>query len=105
MQYTVSYKKNKYANNVHWIRAAKTCPIELWALSEVWKILSDDRGDCGSCVIGAGFLFKYKKKWYFMPPRSRWQGSCSWEPYVEMIKKVLENIGVTDLYYDWGQLD
>jgi hypothetical protein len=29
-------------------------------------------GDGGSCVLGAGFKFRYQKKLYFMPPLSPW---------------------------------
>jgi len=62
-------------------------------------------GDEGSCVIGAGFTFKYRGKWYFMRSQSPWQGSISWEHFVGDVQAMLENAGAEDISYDWGVLD
>lgn len=42
---------------------------------------------------------------YFMHVCSRWQGSLSWEPHVETIKSLLEEIGATNIYYNCGHMD
>ena len=73
----MKHPKNKYANDVHCIIDEADAPKELWEISEKWRELADAEGDVGSCVMGAGFIFKYQKKWYFLIPRSRWQGSIS----------------------------
>jgi len=101
----MKHPKNKYANDVHCIIDEADAPKELWEISEKWRELADAEGDVGSCVMGAGFIFKYQKKWYFLIPRSRWQGSISWEKHIDTIHKALEALGVTDLRYDWGHLD
>ena len=80
-------------------------PQEIKPISEEWTKLANDYGDVGSCVLGAGFLFKFKGEKYKLPPRSRWQGSCSWEIFVPQIKEKLQEIGCTELWFDWGIMD
>ena len=101
----MKHPKSIYANDVNHIHKQGDAPAELWTISEKWRELSDKEGDHGSCVLGAGFLFKHQKKWYFMGPRSRWQGSCSWEVYIDTIRADLEALGVSDLRYEWGNMD
>ena len=101
----MKHPKYKYANDVHRIRNMEDTPKELWEISEKWRELANKEGDVGSCVLGAGFVFKYQKKWYFMFPRSKWQGSISWETHIETIRVDLEALGVTDLRYEWGNMD
>lgn len=70
-----------------------------------WYNRSKKTGDIGSCVLGAGMKFNYNGTEYFMNPCSPWQGSCSWEAHTDWVKKELEKIGCTDVYYDCGHLD
>lgn len=80
-------------------------PDELREIMNIWWQLSEKTGDIGSCVMGAGFKFKYKNILYFMSACSPWQGSCSWEAHVDHIRGQLEKIGATEIYYDYGVLD
>ena len=80
-------------------------PVEILSIMEHWYELSVSTGDTGCCVIGAGMYFTYKGTPYKMSPCSPWQGECSWTPYVDRVKKMLANIGATDIYWDCGRLD
>ena len=80
-------------------------PFVLADISRHWIELSRQTGDSGTCVLGAGFLFKYQGIWYFLSPNSPYQGSLSWEPHVEVIKTLLINAGATEIDYDWGRMD
>jgi hypothetical protein len=71
----------------------------------MWTDLANSYGDVGSCVIGAGFEFDYNGQRYFLPPLSRWQGSISWEHWKDKIQRELENVGATNVRYDWGTMD
>ena len=80
-------------------------PQAIIPISREWTRLSDAYGDVGSCVLGAGFEFTYEGQRYFLPPWCKWQGSCSWEAYVEKVKKELLDVGCTELRYNWGNMD
>ena len=80
-------------------------PSKLEAIMDIWYELSKKEGEGGSCVLGAGFKFEWKGDKYFMPSQSPWQGSLSWEEHKDTIQKMLENVGATDIYYDWGRMD
>lgn len=80
-------------------------PPELLEIQEDWKAKADAYGDEGSCVLGAGFEFTYQGQDYKMRPTTRWQGSCSWEVFVPEIQKRLEEIGATDIRFDYGNMD
>ena len=104
MKTTVKYYKDKYANDVIRERDGYF-PAELKEISKKWTELQRTVGDHGSCVLGAGFLFKYQKKWYFMSPQGGYQGSISWERHYKVIEAMLDDLGVTDLRYEWGNMD
>jgi hypothetical protein len=80
-------------------------PEELQAISDWWIEQANAYGDKGSCVIGAGFKFRYQEKLYFMPPLSKWQGSCSWEASKDQVKEKLEAVGAVEITYNWGVMD
>lgn len=91
-------------------------PIYLWdskqpeaapfkELMDDWRELSRAYGDKGSCVMGAGFKFKYKGTPYFMAAQSPWQGCSSWESSVDYIKQKLMLMGCTDIRYNYGTMD
>lgn len=83
----------------------QSLPKELIVIGMAWKELQNKIGDVGSCVIGAGFGFKYNNKEYFLTPCSRFQGSVSWETDKGSIEKMLQAIGATDIKYKWGVMD
>ena len=99
--------KNKYANDVTYLNGSRleSAPAELQFISEEWTKRANAYGDSGSCVLGAGFLFKFRRQWFFLPPLCRWQGSISWEHCYEDIQYMLIDIGATDISYDWGNMD
>lgn len=78
---------------------------ELREIMKHWYELSSKCGDYGCCVIGAKMCFTYKGKEYEMAPCSPHQGEGSWTPHVETIKRMLRNIGATDVYYYYGRMD
>ena len=80
-------------------------PRELQHIMDVWYDLSEKEGDKGSCVLGAGFEFEYQGDKYFMPAQSPYQGSISWETHKDTIYQMLEDIGTTDIWYNWGRMD
>lgn len=80
-------------------------PIELFVIQRCWFELSMLVGNEGSCVINAGFRFKYHNIPYFMPPMSPYQGSISWEKHKDKIEKLLISCGAIDIVYDYGRMD
>jgi hypothetical protein len=78
---------------------------ELKNIMVTWYELSKMSGDGGSCVLGAGFNFKYKGNPYKMGACSPWQGSLSWEEHIGTVKEMLLNIGATEIHYDYGRMD
>lgn len=83
----------------------KSIVPELRAIMDKWYELSEAVGDKGSCVICAGFEFEWNDDKYFMNPCSPWQGSISWETNKDDIRKMLEDIGATNIIYKWGVID
>ena len=80
-------------------------PPELQKIMDIWYEWSSTVGDEGSCVLGAGFKFKWQGKKYFMCACSPYQGSISWEKYKDTIKVLLEDVGAENIYYEWGNMD
>lgn len=80
-------------------------PDVLRYISRMWADLANAYGDKGSCVLGAGFEFMYQGKVYFMPPLCRVQGCIAWEVYKDQIQEQLEEIGATQITYEYGFLD
>jgi hypothetical protein len=93
-------KKKIYLHNGNFLN-----PRDLQNIMDVWYDLSKKEGDIGSCVLGAGFGFEWKGEKYFMPAQSPWQGSCSWEAHKDVIHKMLEDVGATEISYAWGIMD
>lgn len=87
-----------------WVSREDVLP-ELKRIMRTWYDLSKATGDKGCCVIGAGISFEYKGQPYKMAPCSPWQGEGSWTPHVEEIKKMLEDIGATDIHWNCGMMD
>ena len=83
----------------------KAAPEELDHIMNRWFDLSDQTGDIGSCVLGAGFSFDYKGDSYFMSVCSPWQGSISWERHIPAVEQMLRDVGCTDIIYKWGRMD
>lgn len=79
--------------------------LELKEIMETWYELSRETGDKGCCVLGAGMNFEYKGKPYKMAACSPWQGENSWTPHVDKVKRMLEEIGATNIYWNCGMMD
>ena len=80
-------------------------PSQLKNIMDIWWELSKRTGDIGSCVLGAGFNFEWNGDKYFMPAQSPYQGSISWEEHIDVVKQTLENLGATEISYNWGRMD
>ena len=80
-------------------------PGELKNIVIAWKEFQESIGESGTPVLGAGFKFKLNGIKYFMSPCSRFQGSISWETHKDIVGSMLENLGATEIYYDWGRMD
>lgn len=102
IEYT-AYEKEPEPKFIH--MNSEDVPAELKNIMLAWYELSKKVGDKGSCVIGAGYSFKYFGCPYFMSACSPYQGSLSWESCLEPVKNMLVNIGATDIRYDYGRLD
>ena len=102
VEYTY-YEKPK--ETVYLYNGVFSNPTELQNIMKIWFDLSKKEGEGGSCVLGAGFKFEWNGDSYFMPAQSPWQGSCSWEAHKDVIHKMLEDIGATEIYYNWGRMD
>lgn len=100
---TTNYERPEQAEHIYLRREDVPKPLKL--IMELWHYLSNTVGDKGSCVIGAGFKFRYEGKLYFMSACSPYQGSISWETHKDTVKEMLEGIGATEITYDWGRLD
>ena len=85
-----------------WDRSVHTV---LRAIMDEWYKLSEQTGDIGGCTVGDGFEFEWNGDEYFMCPCSPYQGSVSYETHVGSIKKMLSDIGATNIHYNYGRLD
>jgi len=84
---------------------SNVCPTELESIRSEWEKRENEYGDVGSCVLGAGFRFKFDGLYYKMPPQGHYQGSCSWEASADIIREMLKNAGCKEISYDWGNMD
>lgn len=96
---------NRPKQTVYLYRDMDNLPSELAEVMFDWWRLSKAAGESGSCVLGAGFEFEWNDNKYFMPAQSPYQGSISWETPKDQIKKMLDDIGATNIYYNWGRMD
>lgn len=101
----VEYTKYEKPKETIYIYRGSDNPPELQTIMNTWYELSKEVGDKGSCVIGAGFEFEWQDNKYFMSACSPWQGSISWETHKDVIQNLLESVGATNIYYNWGRLD
>ena len=101
----VEYTKYEQPKRTIYLYRGTDNPYELQVIMDTWYELSKEVGDKGSCVLGAGFEFEWQGDKYFMSACSPWQGSISWETNKDDIQKALENIGATNIYYRWGNMD
>lgn len=102
VEYT-KYERPKETIYLH--RGDFSNPSELNEIMSIWYNLSKESGNKGSCVLGAGFEFEWQGDKYFMSACSPYQGSLSWEAHIDTIKEMLEKIGATNIYYNWGRMD
>ena len=102
VEYTV-YEQPK--EKIHLYSSLKDIPYDIKIIMDKWHWWSMLEGDKGSCVIGAGFNFEWNEDEYFMPAQSPYQGSLSWEAHKDAVHQLLEQIGATNIRYDWGTMD
>lgn len=80
-------------------------PRELNNVMMVWRSESEKVGDIGACVLGDYLQFDYKGDTYRMSNQSPYQGEYSWIKPLPQIKKMLENMGATNIFHNPGRLD
>ena len=102
VEYT-KYERPK--ETIYLYKSNDNIPFELQNIMDMWYFLSSQTNQLGSCVIGAGFEFEWDGDKYFMPACSPYQSSISWETHKDEIEKMLEEIGATNIYYNWGRMD
>lgn len=86
-------------------RLGKEYPKELDTVMDLWYDLGQLVGDEGSCVIGQNMSFIYKGVNYEMCPITGFQGEYAHVKWVDVIKKLLETMGATDINWNCGRLD
>ena len=87
-------------------RADDGIPLsELATIMNKWYELSKATGDKGCCTIGEYMEFRYRGTLYRMCPQSPYQGDYSWSCHVPEIKKMLVDIGATEIYMNYGRMD
>lgn len=101
IEYT--YLNKEEIKNIY--RSENAPDLAIKTIMDNWYEMSKQYGDVGGCVIGAYMEFDYREQKYRMSPQSPWQGSCSWESHVDDVKKLLESIGATNVYFNYGRLD
>jgi hypothetical protein len=101
----VEYTKYEQPKRTIYLYRGNNNPFELQTIMDEWFVLSELVGDEGSCVLGAGFDFEWQGNKYFMPACSPYQGSISWETHKDRVQRALEDIGATNIYYRWGNMD
>ena len=101
----VEYTKYERPKEAIYLYRGTPKSSELQNIMDTWYELSKKAGDEGCCVIGAGFEFEWQDDKYFMSACSPWQGNISWETPKDTIKEMLEKIGATNIYYNWGRMD
>lgn len=92
-------------NPIFILKYKGNCPPAIEPIRAEWEKRENEYGDVGSCVIGAGFEFKYEGLYYEMPPQGHWQGSVSWEASVNDIQKLLTEVGCEEIYFNYGRMD
>jgi hypothetical protein len=80
-------------------------PTELNLIMTTWYELAKEIGDKGCCTIGEYMEFRYKGIKYRMSSQSPYQGDYSWSVHVPKIKEMLNGIGATDIYMNYGRMD
>lgn len=80
-------------------------PRELNEVMRVWRSESEKVGDIGPCVLGDYLQFDYKGDTYRMDNQSPYQGEYSWTKPLPKIKKMLSDIGATNIFHNPGRLD
>jgi hypothetical protein len=103
VEYTYYEQPKETIQLYRWNREAN--PSELQSIMDEWFVQSSMVGDKGSCVLGAGFTFEWRGDKYFMNACSPYQGSISWEEPKDKIRNMLEEVGATEIYYKWGNMD
>lgn len=91
---------------IEWLYRPDNAPDnEIKNIMETWYRLADATGDIGACTIGEYMEFVYKGTRYRMCPQTPYQGDYSWSAHVDVIKKMLSDIGATEMYMNYGRLD
>ena len=101
----VEYTKYERPKETIYLYRHSENPYELQLIMDAWYEASKAVGNVGCCVVGAGFEFEWQGDKYFMSACSPYQGSISWETPKDTIKEMLEKIGATKIYYNWGRMD
>ena len=77
----------------------------IYQIQRLWKQLSENQGDCGTCVLGEKLNFSYQGKHYSMIPLDGCQGSLSRESTVKLVEPLLKSIGCDGISFDYGRMD
>lgn len=80
-------------------------PKELDKVMKFWMEASRKVGDRGACTIGEYLEFIYEGKKYRMCSQSPYQGDQSWMIPLPSVKKMLSEMGATEIYVNYGRLD
>lgn len=88
-----------------WDDNVEVYPSELNEVMITWRSESEKVGDIGGCVLGDYLQFDYKGDTYRMDNQSPYQGEYSWTKPLPKIKKMLADMGATNIFHYPGRLD
>ena len=89
-----------------WLYHTEDAPDQyIRSLMHIQFLMASAIGDKGPCTVGEHIEFRYKGTLYRMCMQTPYQGACSWQNTIPLVKSALEIFGATEIFVDYGRLD
>lgn len=111
VQYTMINKPKEYDLirpnycRERWTDEPFDYPKELDDIMNAWRDYSAKLNHAGLCIIGECIEFDYKGNKYRMHSQCVYQGEEHYHQCAEYVRPLLEEIGATKIYINYGRLD
>lgn len=99
-EYTVFFREKPI-----WLHRPNDAPTEIADIMNEYYEMSKAVGDIGACTIGEYIEFRYEDKLYRMSPQTPYQGEQSWREPLPEVRRMLVNVGATEIHVNYGRLD